>query len=516
MSIESQSQNPVAWKTIVFTALRLALGLLWALMALRFWSDDFPAHLAYYHATAFGSQPGVLIPWFGMWIGLTSIAGGFFIQFARICATVIALCLLAGFARRTVYIIAMVVSIPLWPLSDGYLLPHALSTFGVSSLLIYFLLFVVLMYADKLRIPQWPSIDDALLGAWRGWRWFCGFELQPAGAGQPAAGKPRFIWRSFTWVLGMVLALLISGIAGSLYLGHPASPHPFHIGGEGPVANARDAVLPPLADPDADVVEFHLDALGNTVQITGGISYNGNTFNGTAPGPVLHVRQGQTVKIVFTNKDPLMPHSIDFHSARIAPNRAFASVKYGETVEFSFKAEVPGAFLYHCSTVPVLLHLANGMYGAIIIDPIEPLPPADVEYVLVQSEWYTQRVTGKTMMGDYNKMAANQADLVVFNGMSFQYSDHPLPAKVGETVRIYLVNAGPNRWSSFHVIGGIFDRVYPFGDLGEVLTDVSAYSVGPGQGAIFDISFNEPGRYLFMDHNMRNMMIGAEGIFDVR
>lgn len=516
MSIESRPSTPVAWKTVVFTALRLALGLLWGWMALRFWSPGFDSHLHHYHDVALSSQPGVLMNWFGMWVGIMSIAADFFTGFGRLVATAIALCLLLGFARRTVYILAILLSIPLWPLADGFLLPHSFSAFGLSSVLIYFLLFVVLMYADRLAIPQWPSIDDLILGQWRGWRWFCGFELQPAGAGQPAAGKPRFIWRSFTWVLGMVLALLISGIAGSLYLGHPASPHPFHIGGEGPVANARDAVLPPLADPDADVVEFHLDALGNTVQITGGISYNGNTFNGTAPGPVLHVRQGQTVKIVFTNKDPLMPHSIDFHSARIAPNRAFASVKYGETVEFSFKAEVPGAFLYHCSTVPVLLHLANGMYGAIIIDPIEPLPPADVEYVLVQSEWYTQRVTGKTMMGDYNKMAANQADLVVFNGMSFQYSDHPLPAKVGETVRIYLVNAGPNRWSSFHVIGGIFDRVYPFGDLGEVLTDVSAYSVGPGQGAIFDISFNEPGRYLFMDHNMRNMMIGAEGIFDVR
>lgn len=509
----------VAWKTVFFTALRIGIGLLWALMAIRFWSEDFAAHLQYYHAVAFDSQPGRLIPWFGMWIGLTSIAGGFFLVFARVITTVIALCLLFGVARRTVYIVAMVAAIPLWPLADGYLVPHALSAFGVSAILVYYLLFFVLMRADKLGIPQWRSIDDSLLETSPGWRLFCGFGPRRGESGWVSAGKAARGWRSLTWLLGMSFAVLISAVIGTLHLGHPASPHPFHISGGAPVAVARDAVAPPPADTmpgSDDVVEFRLEALANAIEVAGGgVMYNGNTFDGIAPGPVLRVRQGQTVKIVFTNKDRLMPHSIDFHSAKIAPSRAFANALYGETVEFSFKAEKPGVFLYHCSTAPVLLHLANGMYGAMIIDPIEPLPEADREYVLLQSEWYTQRVSGKTVMADYNKTASDRADLVVFNGIAFQYNDHPLTAKVGENVRLYFVNAGPNRWSSLHVIGGIFDRVYPDSDLGHVHRDVSVQSVPPGQGNIIDITFTEPGTYPFVDHSMKNMALGAEGVFVV-
>ncbi|QOJ32678.1 MAG: multicopper oxidase domain-containing protein [Gammaproteobacteria bacterium] len=514
MSNESRSSSTVAWKTVVFTALRLALGLLWGWMAIRFWSPGFDSHLHHYHDVALSSQPGMLMPWFGMWVGIMSIAADFFAGFGRLAATLVALCLLLGFARRTVYILAIVLSIPLWPLADGFLLPHSFSAFGLSSVLIYFLLFMVLMHADRLAIPQWPGIDDLILGQWRGWRWFCGFGPRQDAAASPGVGRPGFAQRSLTWLLAAVFAVLISGVANSLHLGHPESPSPFQVGDHGLVADPRPVALPPLAG-EGDTVEIHLEALVSRIRIASGVSYNGNTFNDTTPGPVIHVRQGQTVKIRFTNRDPLMPHSIDLHSARISPTRAFASARYGETVEFSFRAEVPGAFLYHCSTNPVLLHMANGMYGAIIIDPIEPLPKVDAEYVLVQSEWYTQHVSGSSMMADYRKMVTDQADLVVFNGIAFQYRDNPLPVKVGETVRIHLVNAGPNRWSSFHVIGGIFDRVYPHGDMQHVLTNVSAYSVGPGQGSTFDIRFTEPGMYPFMDHNMRNMMLGAEGMFDV-
>lgn len=500
---------------MVFTALRIALGLLWGLVAIRFWSPDFSAHLHQFHEAALSSQPGLLIIWFGIWAGILSTAADFFAQFARVLATVMALCLLAGFARRTVYILGIILCIPFWTLAEGYLLPYSLSTFGLGSVLIYILLFGVLLYADKLQIPQLRSVDDLMLEKWPGWRRICGFPSRPDEEGYAPGEWKTVAHGSFTVLLGAVFAVLVSGTASSLNLGHPISPDPMHIGGHKPVAAARSAVLPPLAGT-GDTVEIHIEASTRTVEISSGVSFRAMTFDGTVPAPIIHVRQGQTVKIRFSNNDPMMPHSIDFHSAKIAPNRAFASAAFGETVEFSFKAEVPGAFLYHCSTVPVVLHLASGMYGAVVIDPIEPLPKADVEYVLVQSEWYTQRFMGTTMMGDYKKILADQADLVAFNGIAFQYSDYPLPVKVGERVRIYFINAGPNRWSSFHVIGGIFDTVYPDGDYSNVRKDVSAYSVGPGQGNIFDITFTEPGTYPFMDHSMKNMTLGAEGMFDVR
>lgn len=474
-----QPSGSMNWGAMIFTALRIALGLLWGLVAIRFWSPEFASHLHNFHEAALSSQPGLLIVWFAIWAGIVEGATDFFILFARVLATVMALGLLTGFARKTVYILGIILCIPFWTLAEGYLLPQSLSGFGLSSVLIYILLFAVLLYVDKPREQQ------------------------------------VIAHRAFTMLLAVVLAVLISGTAGSLNLGHPVSPSPLQIGSHAPVAAARNAVLPPLAGT-GDTVEIHIEASTNTVEISGGVSFRAMTFGGMVPAPVIRVRQGQTVKIRFTNNDPMMAHSIDFHSAKISPTRAFASAAFGETVEFSFKAEVPGAFLYHCSTVPVLLHMASGMYGAVVVDPVEPLPEADVEYVLVQSEWYTQRFSGTTMAGDYKKILTDQADLVVFNGVAFQYHDHPLPVKVGERVRIHFINAGPNRWSSFHVIGGIFDRVYPDGDVGSFRKDVSSYSVGPGQGSIFDISFDEPGTYPFVDHSMKNMTLGADGLFDVR
>ncbi len=511
----AQTTKSVAWKTVIFTALRIAVGLLWGLVALRFWSSDFAPHLQYhYHQAVLNSQPGVLIIWFGIWTGIMSTSAAFFAAFGRIVAAIIAFGLLAGFARRTVYILAILACIPVWTLAEGYLPPHSLQSFGLSSVVIYILLFIVLMAADKLRIRQWFSMDNVLLAKWPGWHWLAGFGGQPAEPAGVADGGNGFVQRTFAGLLAVVLAVLISAAANSWHLGHPASPDPLMISDMKPLASARDALLPPLLGT-GDTVEVRIEASSSEVQIASGITFQAKTFNGMVPAPTLHVRQGQTVKVIFTNKDKLMPHSIDFHSAKIAPNRAFANARFGETVEFSFKAEVPGAFVYHCSTNPMMLHLAAGMYGAIIIDPAEPLPPAAVEYVLVQSELHTQRFSGTTMGPDYEKMITDRPDLVVFNGVAFQYHEHPLPAKVGELVRIYLVNAGPNRWSSFHVIGGIFDRVYPAGNFQDVLRDVSTYSVGPGQGSIFDIVFTEPGTYAFVDHSVKNMTVGAEGVFRV-
>jgi nitrite reductase (NO-forming) len=155
------------------------------------------------------------------------------------------------------------------------------------------------------------------------------------------------------------------------------------------------------------------------------------------------------------------------------------------------------------------------MYGAIIVDPLQPLPPADVSYVLVESEWYTQQVEGTLLAGDYNKMLAVTPDEIVFNGVAFQYNQHPLTAKVGQRVRLYVVAAGPNLGSAFHIIGGMFAAVYPDADANHALTAVSTYPIAPGQGVIFDAIMSEPGKYPIVDHSMRAMTIGAAGELEV-
>jgi nitrite reductase (NO-forming) len=244
------------------------------------------------------------------------------------------------------------------------------------------------------------------------------------------------------------------------------------------------------------------------------VHYQAWTFGKTVPGPVIHVRQGQTVNVTYTNRGT-MQHSLDFHSAITPPSMHYVELMPGESITYSFVAKVPGAFLYHCGTPPVLLHIGNGMYGAIIVDPVTPLPPAAESYVLVQGEWYTQQVAGTLMAGNYEKMQAIRPDEVVFNGVAFQYVAHPLTAKPGDLVRLYVVNAGPSLWSAFHVIGGIFDKVYPGGNAAQAIDGVSTYSVGPGEGAVFDLTLDEPGSYPFVDHSMAHAVLGAQGILKI-
>jgi nitrite reductase (NO-forming) len=281
-----------------------------------------------------------------------------------------------------------------------------------------------------------------------------------------------------------------------------------------PVDHAAPAALPPLIG-NGDSVSVNLAATDTTLEIASGVQYQAWTFGGTVPGPILHVRQGQTVNVTFVN-NANMTHSIDFHAAQIDPAVAYRSVNPHEKVEFSFVAQTPGAFIYHCGTPPVLQHMANGMYGAIIVDPAQPLPPADVSYVLVQGEWYARQVSGTQISGDYQKMLNVTPDEVVFNGVAFQYNDHPLTAKVGQRVRLYVVDAGPNLPSAFHIIGGMFAAVYTDGDSNHALAGVSTYLIAPGQGVVFDTIMQQPGKYPIVDHSMRDMMLGAAGLLNVR
>jgi nitrite reductase (NO-forming) len=277
---------------------------------------------------------------------------------------------------------------------------------------------------------------------------------------------------------------------------------------------AYDATLP--AVPPGDLVKIHMTLKDMTVEIAPGVKYNTWAFDGHgAPGPILHVRQGQTVEMTLTNGGAI-PHSIDFHAARIAPNVAFRDVAPGKSFTFRFEANDPGVFMYHCGTKPVLAHIANGMYGALIVDPATPLPRADKEYVLVASEWYLNGdgVSAPASL-DMAKARAMMPDWTTFNGYANQYVTHPLTAKPGETVRMYVVAAGPTLDTNFHVVGTIFDRAWVNADMTRFQRGVQTVAVPAGGGAVFDVKIDDEGLYPFVSHAFAHVDLGQVGLLKI-
>ena len=275
------------------------------------------------------------------------------------------------------------------------------------------------------------------------------------------------------------------------------------------------ATLPPV--PAGDVVKVHMVLKDVTIEIAPGVRYQAWGFEGGAPGPVVHARQGQTVEMTLTNAGAI-PHSIDFHAARIAPNEAFVDVMPGKSFTFRFEARDPGVFMYHCGTKPVLAHIANGMYGAIVVDPVPALPRVDREYVLVAGEWYLSNdgLTEPAQL-DMAKARAMMPDWTAFNGYAAQYVAHPLTADPGDTVRFYVVDAGPSLTTAFHVVGTIFDTVYPNGDMNRehVLNGVQTVDVPAGGGAVFEVKIDEPGLYPFVSHAFAHVDLGQVGLLKV-
>jgi len=269
------------------------------------------------------------------------------------------------------------------------------------------------------------------------------------------------------------------------------------------------------AAPAGAVAVVHLTLKDVVHEVAPGIKYSAWAFSGGAPGPVIHVRQGQTVKMTLTNGGAI-PHSIDFHAARIAPNVAFKDVAPGESFTFSFVAGDPGVFMYHCGTKPVLMHIANGMYGAIIVEPAKPLPRADREYVLVSSEWYLNSSGLKAPASfDMAKAHTMAPDWVTWNGYAGQYVKHPLTAKPGETVRFWVVAAGPSFDTDFHVVGTLLDRAWIDGDMTQHLNNVQTATVPAGGGGVFDVKINEPGLYPFVSHSFASVDMGQVGLLKV-
>ena len=271
---------------------------------------------------------------------------------------------------------------------------------------------------------------------------------------------------------------------------------------------------------DATVREFIIPITHDTIEIADGVKYEGWTFGGTVPGPVLRVREGDLVRVKVVNKSPI-PHSIDFHSARIPANVAYRMIVPGDTVSFEFTARDPGAYMVHCGTPPITLHIMQGMYFAIIVDPRGGWGTrADKEFVLVQSEFYTTTDPAtKHHHPDVVAAAAKNATYVVFNGRAGQYKANPLMVDVGDRVRMFVVNAGPSFRSDFHVVGAVFDRVYPDGNPRNFLERVQTASIPAGGGAVFETVFEEgasgEGLYPFVTHAFADAEKGAVGIIQV-
>ena len=286
--------------------------------------------------------------------------------------------------------------------------------------------------------------------------------------------------------------------------------------GEAPIGGPQADSAPVAARlAPAERTHLHnirLEMSHTPVTIAPDLRYAAWTFGGTVPGPALHVRQGDTVAFTLVNRANI-PHSMDFHAAEIAPSKYYVNVMPGDSLQYRFVARVPGAFMYHCGTAPAAMHIANGMYGALIVDPSLPRSKAR-EFVFVQSEFYmTPKPAADGTRGlDWERLLSLAPDHVVFNGRASQYAAHPIDVAPNELLRLYVINAGPNRISSFHVVGGIFERVFQDGARTTPLTGVQTVNVPVGGGSIFEVRLREPGDYPFVTHAFADATKGAVGV----
>jgi nitrite reductase (NO-forming) len=267
------------------------------------------------------------------------------------------------------------------------------------------------------------------------------------------------------------------------------------------------------AAPQGDMVNINLVVKEVVISIAPGVAYHAYTFNGTVPGPVLRVRQGQTVHFTLTN-DGTMPHSIDFHAAQTPWNVNYQPVAPGKSFSFDWKANYPGVFMYHCGAPLVIAHMANGMYGAIIVDPATGWTPAQ-EYVLVQSEFYTSKAPDGSYYLDLSKTLKATPDYVVFNGYANQYKDAPLQAKAGQRIRLFIVDAGPSLFSAFHVIGALFSDTYADGNPANHQQGNQTITIPPGGGYVVELTIPDPGSYPFVTHSFADVGLGAVGVLQV-
>jgi nitrite reductase (NO-forming) len=292
-----------------------------------------------------------------------------------------------------------------------------------------------------------------------------------------------------------------------------------------PTVQATLTTLPevpaPITRKQPAKVVVNVEAKEYVGTLTDDVQYKFWSFNGTVPGPMIRVRVGDTVELHLKNHaGNKFPHNMDLHAVNGPGGGAGANLTApGQEGVFSFQALTPGLFIYHCaSPVPnIPAHIANGMYGLILVDPTEGLPAVDHEFAIMESEFYTMPSKDKGVMElSMEKGLAEHPDHVVFNGRAGALMGEELQAKVGETVRLFVGNIGPNGTSSFHIIGEIFDKVYVEGAIGGTVNQNVQTTLIPSAGAaIVEFKVDVPGAYLLVDHSIFRVAKGALGILTV-
>lgn len=318
---------------------------------------------------------------------------------------------------------------------------------------------------------------------------------------------------------------------------------------DGPPVSGEYVTMAPYVAPLPAGNRTHhvrMDVVVQTVEVAPGVKYQAWTFGGTVPGPVLHVREGD--RVIFTMKNrsaeqvkvsqptkeasaPFfqqlaesgragepgvmpMPHSMDFHAATVSPADKWRMIMPGQTITMEWVANYPGVFTYHCGVPPVLQHASMGQYGVVVVSPKNGYPTdseVNREYVIVQSELYLKEGADGLYVMDYDAATRKQPSMVVFNGHRDSMITKPLTAEVGDRVRYYVQNVGPNDTSSMHVIGAIFDRVYYEGNLANQSQGMQTVLLGASNGAVLEYIVPEPGAYILVDHEFADAMKGAMG-----
>lgn len=293
------------------------------------------------------------------------------------------------------------------------------------------------------------------------------------------------------------------------------------------------AELKPL-DP-APVKTVRLDTTHKIIEIAPGVKFSAWTFGDQVPGPTIHARVGDKIRFIMTNRSdepapgvrfttaPMM-HSMDFHAAMVSPQDKYRSIAPGQTIEFEFTLNYPGIFMYHCGTPMILEHIASGMYGAVVVEPRAGYPTkVDREYVVIQSEFYVKPDPGKRKVDggplyvlDGDKLRAAQPAYTVFNGVHNVMVNNPLSAKPGERVRLHVLNVGPSKTSSFHVVGTLFDRVWIEGNPDNQFRGMQTVLLGSSNSATVEFMIPEAGSYIMVDHHFANASQGAIGLISTQ
>ena len=280
-------------------------------------------------------------------------------------------------------------------------------------------------------------------------------------------------------------------------------------------------VPPPISRKTSARVVVNLEVREVVAKLADGVDYTFWTFGGTVPGSFIRIREGDVVEFHLNNHpSSKLPHNIDLHAVNGSGGGAASSFTApGHSSQFTFQALNPGLFVYHCATAPVPMHIGNGMYGMILVEPKEGLPPVDKEYYVMQGEFYTTGKYGEEGMQSFDMAKAidERPTYVVFNGaVGSLVGDKAITANVGEHVRIYFGVGGPNLTSSFHIIGEIFDKVYPEAGLSLPNRNVQTTFVPSGGAVVVEFKVDVPGTFILVDHSLtRAFNKGALGMLKV-